>query len=284
LQSPLPIEIVERIRMKHPDASLAVIGCQAAKIARPYCEVNVAAYPATGHPWTISGGKRYYEVIPIANMSQLYLESERLQVVSDDKWSFSSLKASFGDRRIGKLLMATAMKRLTATIKHLSIVYSSQANAKPYQATLNLLAASAKYSEAMLLLKGIIPHPSHLVEQMKSAASLNPVPTVLDFDEATESAARRRALKLAAGTPESEAFVMNLKVNGLLADMKPFDAMLYLDWFLSEKSASKDPRLELASSSIKIKLEERELKERADLLLSHVRQASAQQRIIEDGG
>jgi hypothetical protein len=73
-----------------------------------------------------------------------------------------------------------------------------------------------------------------------------------------------------------------MKVNGLLGDMKAFDAMLYLDWFLSEKSASKDPRLELASSSVKIKLEGKELKERADLLLSHVKRLSAQQRIIED--
>jgi hypothetical protein len=219
LQSPLPIEIIERIRMKHPEASLAVIGCQAARIARPYCEVNVAAYPAVGRPWTISGGKNYFEVIPITNMSQLYLESERLQVVSDEKWSFSSLKASFGDNRVGKLKMATAMRRLTATIKHLSIVYSSQANGKPYQATLNLLAAAAKYSEAVLLLRGIVPHPSHMVEQMKTATSLNPVATVLDFDQATESAARRRALRLAAGTPESEAFVMTVKVNGLLAEI-----------------------------------------------------------------
>ena len=183
-----------------------------------------------------------------------------------------------------KLLLATAMRRLTTTIRHLSIVYSSQANAKPYQASLNLLAAAAKYSEAVLLLRGIVPHPSHMVEQMRTSASLNPVATVLDFDQPTESAAKRRAQKLAAGISESEAFVMNLKVNGLLADMKPFDAMLYLDWLLSEKSASKDPRLELASSSIKIKLDERELKERADLLLSHVKEASAQQRIIEDNG
>jgi len=283
LQPPLPIDIVERIRMKHPDASLAIVGCAAAKMARPYCEVNVAAYPAVGRPWTVAGGK-YYQIIPMTSMSQLYLGSETLQVVRDDRWSFSSLKASVGDRRMRKLLFATAMRRLTTTIKHLGIVYSSQANGRPYQATLNLLAATARYSEAVLLLRGIVPHPSHLVEQMKTSASLNPVATVLDFDAATESAAKRRALKLSAGTPESEAFVMNLKVNGLLADMKPFDAMLYLDWFLSEKSASKDPRLELAASSIKIKIEERELKERADLLLSHVKQASAQQRLIEEDG
>lgn len=284
MQPPLPLEIAERIRIKHPDASLAVIGCHAAGVARPYCEVNVAAYPAVGRPWAVSGGKRYYEVIPVTNLSQLYLESETLEVVSDEKWSFSSLKASFVGTRMEKLLMATAMRRLTTTIKHLGIVYSSAANDRPNQATLNLLAAAAKYSEAALLLRGIIPRPSHLVEQMKDAASLNPVATVLDFDQATESAVKRRAAKLVAGVAESEAFVLNLKVNGLLGDMKPFDAMLYLDWFLSERSASKDPRLELASSSIKIRLDERELKERADLLLSHVKRLSAQQRIIEDKG
>jgi hypothetical protein len=278
LQSPLPLEVIERIRTKHPDASLAIIGCHAAKISRPYCEVNVAAYPGVGRPWTISGGRKYYEVIPVTNLSQLYLESEKLQVVTDDKWSFSSLKASIVDRRMEKLLSATAMRRLTTTIKHLGIVYSSQANERPHQATLNLLAAAAKYSEAVLLIRGVVPHPSHLVEQMKTAASLNPVATVLDFDQPTESAVRRRAAKLLVGVPESEAFVLNLKVNGLLEDMKPFDALLYLDWFLSERSASKDPRLELASSSVKISLEERELKERADLLLARVRRLSAQQR------
>jgi len=281
LQPPLPLEIVERIRMKHPDASLAIIGCHAAKIARPYCEVDVAAYPAVGRPWTVSGGRKYYEVIPVANLSQLYLESEELVVVRDDKWSFSSLKASFVDSRMEKLLLATAMRRLTTTIKHLGIVYSSEANDRPHQASLNLLAAAAKYSEAALLLRGIKPHPSHLVEQMRSAASLNPVATVLDFDQATESAVKRRAAKLQAGMPESEAIVLSMKVDGLLGDMKAFDAMLYLDWFLSEKSASKDPRLELASSSIKIKLEGKELKERADLLLSHVKRLSAQQRIMD---
>jgi uncharacterized short protein YbdD (DUF466 family) len=281
LQPPLPLEIVERIRIKHPDASLAVIGCQAAKLARRYCEVNVAAYPAVGRPWNISGGKRFYEVIPVASLSQLYLESGRLVVVSDDRWSFSSLKASFVGDRMEKLLLATAMKRLTTTIKHLGIVYSSEANDRPNQATLNLLAAAAKYSEAVLLLRGVIPHPSHLVEQMKTTASLNPVATVLDFDEATESAVRRRAAKLVVGVPEAEAFVINLKVNGLLSDMKPFDAMVYLDWFLSERSASKDPRLELASSSVKIKLEGNELRERADLLQSHVKRLSAQQRILD---
>ncbi len=281
MQPPLPLEIVERIRMKHPDASLAIIGCHAAKIARPYCEVDVAAYPAVGRPWTVSGGRKYYEVIPVANLSQLYLESEELVVVRDDKWSFSSLKASFVDSRMEKLLLATAMRRLTTTIKHLGIVYSSEANDRPHQASLNLLAAAAKYSEAALLLRGIKPHPSHLVEQMRSAASLNPVATVLDFDQATESAVKRRAAKLQAGMPESEAIVLSMKVDGLLGDMKAFDAMLYLDWFLSEKSASKDPRLELASSSIKIKLEGKELKERADLLLSHVKRLSAQQRIMD---
>ncbi|HVP22761.1 MAG TPA: hypothetical protein VMS77_02465 [Conexivisphaerales archaeon] len=281
MQSPLPLEIVERIRIKHPDASLAVIGCHAAGVSRPYCEVNVAAYPAVGRPWTLAEGKKFYEVIPITNLSQLYLESEKMEVVTDDKWSFASLKASFVDHRMEKLLLATSMRRLTTTIKHLGIVYSSQANDRPYQATLNLLAAAAKYSEGVLLLRRIIPHPSHLVEQMKTAASLNPVATVLDFDQSTESAVKRRVAKLVAGVGESEAFVLNLKVNGLLQEMKPFDAMLYLDWFLSERSSSKDPRLELASSSIKIKLDERELRERADLLLSYVKRASAQQRVLD---
>jgi hypothetical protein len=284
LEPPLPIEIIERIRMKHQESSLAVVGCHAAKMARPYCEINVAAYPAMGRPWTLSSGKAYYEVIPVSNLSQLYLESENLVVVSDEKWSFSSLKASFGEKKVEKLFMAIAMKRLTTTIKHLSIVYSSQANARPYQASLNLLAASAKFAEAALLLRGIVPHPSHLVEQMKRAASLNPIATVLDFDQATESAAKRRSLKLAAGLSEAEALVMNLKVGGLLGEMKAFDAMVYLDWILSEKFAAKDPRLELTSSSIRIKLEEKELRERADLLLSHVKKNSAQQRIIEEGG
>lgn len=261
-----------------------MVGCHAAGLARSYCEVDVAAYPAMGSPWTIAGGKRLYEVIPITSLTQLYLEGDSLVVVADERWSFSSLKASLGDRRKEKLLYAAAMRRLTAAIKHLSIVYSSQANARPCQATLNLLAAAAKYGEASLLLKGVTPHPSHLVEQMRSVASLNPVATVVDFDQFTETAVLRRMEKLTAGLGEGEALVLRQKVTGLLKDLRPFDAMVYLDWVLSDRFGAKDPRLELLSSNIRTKLDERELKERADLLLKHVRKAAAQQRIIEDKG
>jgi hypothetical protein len=204
-------------------------------------------------------------------------------VVRDERWSFSSLKASMKGRR-GRLFHAMSLRRLTSAIKHLSIVYSSQASGRPHQATLNLLAAAARYSEATLLSRAVVPHPSHLLEQLKGLGALSPVATVLDFEQGTESSVKRRAERLAAGMGEAEGFVMRRKVEGLLKDLKGFDALLYLDWVLAERASAKDPRLELMASSFKLRLDEGELKRRADLLLSYVRAQSSQQHIIDDEG
>lgn len=202
----VPAELLSRTKELFPSSPLALIGCRAQGYAHPVCEYDfiVLSEKREGKERLLES-KAYIDLhfVSTTNLdglriSDMALTLYRAHLVSDPSWTLTTLLSKIKSLGVTKLIQPIFIRRIRSALSKLTALHTALDEGSALDAAYWLQSAAYDCSDAVAILNGHPPSPSHTFGQMQNFCTKNfdgrfkTWSDVLNVDLASTASVRRR--------------------------------------------------------------------------------------------
>jgi hypothetical protein len=164
----------------YKDEPIGIVGCNSSQISRDSCEYDILVVGEKNTPKTLKVGNTYFDVVFMDEKELLStkdaetsLSLASMIIVRDTTFSLSTAY-SFHRAISNQSTKKSVERRLALSLK--SIARSEEALSRGLEMDSDFWLTYSSYNLAFswILSKGMIPSPSHILEQTKKIAKLSP--------------------------------------------------------------------------------------------------------------